>query len=328
MKNRKNKHMILDEHYNTQQDIPDADLSNGNSIEKILIYIQNDNVEQLKSLLTSSTSLINYVCPNNGHNLLGISILKRAPITIIKILIEFGVDINGTWCHHIPLKTIPFVMAYPEQIDAAYELIKAGAKYDFYECDTRLWLDVCQECNKKLFKKIIQAIEDRASQLGEFTEPSIELLLNQQYQQIFSNAKITATARKIELRKQQEEFIELKQKILAAKELAEKQLLDGTFYSISMQISDLDGMVDFSATQTSRIDVKENLKMLFKHSKENFKAAKKAVKEDPYDRLCRALGDNVEHPCSTKALAKRDMLIAGLGHLPRLKFAALSKVSA
>ena len=45
-------------------------------------------------------------------------------------------------------------------------------------------------------------------------------------------------------------------------------------------------------------------------------------------RLCRALGDNVEHPCSTKALAKRDMLIAGLGHLPRLKFAALSKVSA
>ena len=46
------------------------------------------------------------------------------------------------------------------------------------------------------------------------------------------------------------------------------------------------------------------------------------------NRLCRALGDNVEHPCSTKALAKRDMLIAGLGHLPRLKFAALSKVSA
>ena len=46
------------------------------------------------------------------------------------------------------------------------------------------------------------------------------------------------------------------------------------------------------------------------------------------ERLCRALGDNVEHPCSTKALAKRDMLIAGLGHLPRLKFAALSKVSA
>ena len=46
------------------------------------------------------------------------------------------------------------------------------------------------------------------------------------------------------------------------------------------------------------------------------------------DRLCRTLGDNVERPCPTKALAKCDMLIAGLGHLPRLKFAALSKVSA
>ena len=45
-------------------------------------------------------------------------------------------------------------------------------------------------------------------------------------------------------------------------------------------------------------------------------------------RLCRTLGDNVERPCPTKALAKCDMLIAGLGHLPRLKFAALSKVSA
>ncbi|MGD0465205.1 MAG: hypothetical protein ABSA84_00700 [Gammaproteobacteria bacterium] len=256
---------------------------------KAVNYIKNAEVAKLKVLLTFYQDLRNFICPDSGYNLIGVAILNNAPVSIINLLIDLHVSIDGIKDgSKIPLKAIPFVNLLPEQIDAAYELIKAGAKYDFCENETTLWLDSCQQFNKRLYTKIFQAIRDRAKYLGEFEEPSVECLYGLKHKRFFFDIKLAVSLRKAELQRQEEELLELRPKILNAKQLAEEALQEGLGCSIKMQIIDrtegvtvVDRAVDLLINKTGTVNVEDNLKNLFNHSKKKFKAAKKTVDKTP-----------------------------------------------
>ena len=259
---------------------------------KVVNYITTANITKLKRSLNFFQDLRKFICPDSGYNLIGVAIIHNAPISVINLLIELKVSIDGIEeGSKIPLKAIPFVHPTLEQIDAAYELIKAGAKYDFYDNEATLWLDGCYQFNKRLYAKIGQAIIDRAKQEGEFEAPIEECLNSRRHKKIFFDAKLAVNLRRAELQHQQEELLELRPKILHAKRLAEQELeqavQEGVGCSIKMQIinRNVDGaedrVTDFLMERAEVVDIGDNLKKMFKRSKKKFEEAKRIAKHSP-----------------------------------------------
>ena len=153
---------------------------------KTVGYIKNADIVKLRTILIFFQNLRDFTCPDSGHNLIGVAIHHSAPIGVIKTLIELEVSINGERDGgKIPLNIVPFVNTQPEQFEATYELIRAGARYDFCGREDILWLDDCQKCNPRLYATISRAIIDRARYTGKFEEPSDECLRNKKHQKIF-----------------------------------------------------------------------------------------------------------------------------------------------
>ena len=91
-------------------------------------YISNADDVRLKILLTSNPTLIEVVFPDD-NNLLGVAILKKASIQIIKTLIRAGVSINGVDGVSLPpLQAVPIINPNIEQLNTAYELVRKGSK--------------------------------------------------------------------------------------------------------------------------------------------------------------------------------------------------------
>lgn len=205
-------------------------------LELALGYIRDGDLFNLKQILTTCEDLKFQVCPNSGHNLLGFAIINQASLGIIRTLIQVGVPVDGDDDFKVPLKMIRFIAVQPEHLLIAHELILAGASFDFYSYGKVLWLNNCQECSPKLYDKVIIAIKERAELFGEFKEPMVSLInFNTKIQQDLLEAKRMALIRKIGI-EQEEEFVQLKQVILTAKNIAEQALKQATC-SIQMQIN-------------------------------------------------------------------------------------------
>jgi hypothetical protein len=203
--------------------------------------IRNNDVERLRLLFLLHPSLKNSICPVTHHNLIGVAILHCANIATIKALINFKVNINKTIINtdnssKEPLKAVPFVGTRLAQVEAVYELVMAGASYDFYDHESKLWLNCCRECNREVYKAAIDAISDRASHLGLFLEPTRLDLFDLRHQAFFSQIKIAAAAKRVQIRRRQEERLSrLRQNILIAREMTEHAIQRNELSSISIQ---------------------------------------------------------------------------------------------
>ena len=207
--------------------------------------IRNNDVERLQQLFLVHPNLKYSICPKSNHNLIGVAILHSANIDTIKALIHFKVNINKTIINihnssKEPLKAVPFVGACLPQIEAAYELIMAGAYYDFYDHESKLWLNCCRECNRELYKVVIQAIRDRSNLLGLFLEPVGLHLFDLRHQTFFAQIKIAAAAKRAYLMREQEEerISRAHQQILIARAMTERSLQRNEFSSISVQANE------------------------------------------------------------------------------------------
>ncbi len=231
-------------------------------------YISNADDVRLKILLTSNPTLLEVIFPDD-NNLLGVAILKKASIQIIKTLIRAGVSINGVDGFSLPpLQAVPIINPNIEQLNAAYELVHKGSKYDFYGYNSTLWLDDCKDNNPILYEKICQAILDRAKDLGKFEEPQKISLLSIKHQYTFLEAIVAADHTKLQL-------LILKKKILTTKSIAEDALQNSDFCSIQMYLYNDSKIIYFSIKQTDSVSIDENLNHFFTQSKRKLKNAEK-----------------------------------------------------
>jgi hypothetical protein len=234
-------------------------------------YISNADDARLKILLTSHPKLIDVIFPDD-NNLLGVAILKKASIQIIKTLIGSGVSVEGIDGFSLPpLQAVPIINPNIEQLHAAYELVRAGANYDFYASNSILWLDDCKDNSPILYEKICQAILDRAKDLGRFEEPQRLDLLSKKHQCAFLEAIVAADHTRLQL-------LILKQKILTAKEIAEDALQNCDFCSIQMHVYNDSKIINFSINKTDSVSIDKNLNDFFTQSNKKLKNAKKTFK--------------------------------------------------
>ncbi len=229
-------------------------------------YIKNSDIEGVKILLNFNRNLIHTLCPYSNHNLLGIAIIAESETIIIKILINSGVSLNGSINSPIPLKALPIINPTTIQMDAAYEIILAGASYDFYDSEITLWLDTCKEYNPLLYERISQAIIERASLIGTFELCATKSLLLYQHKDIFLQAIEAADQKNLEL------------KMLHTKKISEAALLENSYCSISVHITNYTEFINFSIDYTTRVNIEKNLYNIFNQSKKKLALAKKTFK--------------------------------------------------
>lgn len=229
-------------------------------------YIKNSDIEGVKTLLKSNGTLIHRLCPYSNHNLLGIAIIADSETNIIKTLINSGVSLNGSFNSTMPLKALPILNPTAIQMDAAYEIILAGASYDFYDSEITLWLDTCKEYNPILYERISQAIIKRASLVGKLEVCAAKLLLLHQHKDIFLEAIEAANQTNLEL------------KILHTKKISEAALLENSYCSISLHIKNYTGFINFSIDYTTGVNIEKNLYNIFNQSKKKLELAKKTFK--------------------------------------------------
>ena len=244
---------------NNQQDVYIEYLS-------LVEYIKNSDIEGVKILLKSNRNLIHTLCPYSNHNLLGIAIIAESETNIIKTLINSGVLLNGSINSSLPLKALPILNPTAIQMDAAYEIILAGASYDFYDSEITLWLDTCKEYNQLLYERISQAIIERASLIGKFELCTTKLLLLYQHKDIFLQAIEAADQKNLEL------------KMLYTKKISEAALLENSYCSIRVHIQNYTGSINFSIDYTTRVNIEKNLYNIFSQSKKKLALAKKTFK--------------------------------------------------
>lgn len=240
-------------------------------LNDVMEYISNANDTRLKTLLITNPELLDVVFPDD-NNLLGKAILKKATKQIIKTLIECGVSIDGIYGISLPpVQAVPIINPDIKQLNAAYELVRAGANYDFYVSNSILWLDYCKENSPILYEKICQAILDRAKDLGKFEEPQRLQLLSTTHQYAFLEAIVAADHTKLQ-------SLILEQKILTTKAIAEDALQNSDFCSIQMHVYNDSKIINFSINKTDSVSIDENLNDFFTQSKKKLKNAKKIVK--------------------------------------------------
>ena len=142
-------------------------------------------------------------------------------------------------------------------MDAAYEIILAGASYDFYDSEITLWLNTCKEYNPLLYEKISQAIIKRASCTGKLEVCATKLFLLHQHKDIFLQAMEAAVQKNLEL------------KILYTKQISEAALLENNYCSISVDIKNYTGSISFYIDYTTKVNIEKNLYNMFNQSKKN-----------------------------------------------------------
>lgn len=226
----------------------------------LVTYINNYDIEGIQILLNRNKNLVDMICPYSNHNLLGIAIKAESKIDIIKALINYGVPLNGSINSSIPLQALPILNPTTTQMEAAYQLIVAGAKYDFYDSEITLWLDTCKEYNPILYETIGQAIIERANNVGNLELCPVKLLLLHEHKDIFLQAMEAAKQKTFEL------------KMLAAKKISEAALLENDYCSINVNITN---DIHFSINYTSKINIENNLNNIFNQSKQKLALAKK-----------------------------------------------------